>query len=140
MEILLVEDTWSDIGLTILALDEGCWHHHTEVIRFGDEAMKYLHREGRYCNAPRPDLVLLDLELPRKDGRQVLVEIKTNEDLCSIPVVIMTLSDSVKDILHGSEMDVVAYITKPVDWDKFIDIVRDFKCQWSDEVLLPSEV
>jgi len=137
MEILLIEDSWSDIGLTIIALDAANVDHHTQVIRFGDEALSYLRREREYCCAPRPDLILLDLGLPRKDGRELLVDIKTDDHLCSIPLVVMTESTTIHDVMRGKEMAIDGYLTKPVEWPKFLEVVRALRHHWTEELELP---
>src|SRR5205823_853179 len=124
IEILLVEDSPDDAALTVDALREGRVRNRVTVIEDGEEAMAYLHRRGPHARAPRPDLVLLDLNLPRKSGREVLAEIKQDPGLRRIPVVIMTSSDDEKDILAASNLSVNCYVTKPVDLDQFIGVVK----------------
>ncbi len=127
IEILLVEDNRGDVRLTEEALRDGKIVNRLSVVEDGIDAMAFVRRQGRYANAPRPDLILLDLGLPRKDGREVLAELKADDDLKSIPVVILTTSRSDKDILRSIDLQVNAYITKPVDVDQFLTVVRAIK-------------
>ena len=128
IDILLVEDSPGDVRLTIEAFKDSKLHNNLNVVGDGVEAMAYLRRQGQYANAPRPDLILLDLNLPRKDGREVLEEIKSDEDLRRIPVVILTTSDDERDILATYNLHANCYITKPVDLSQFIAIVRSIRC------------
>jgi chemotaxis family two-component system response regulator Rcp1 len=137
LEILLVEDSLVFARITIGALKNGGLAHRLTLVVDGVEAMEFLRREGRFARAPRPDLVLLDLGLPKKDGRAVLAEIKADENLKSIPVVIMTASDSSEDVRICESLGVDAYITKPVDLDKFIELVRKLKKSRSLDFALP---
>ena len=137
IEILLVEDNPGDVRLTIEALKEGKLHNHLSVVGDGDEAMALLRREGKYANAPRPDLILLDLNLPRKNGREVLKEIKGDDDLKRIPVVILTTSKAEQDILMAYDLHANCYITKPVDLDRFIEVVKSTESFWLSVVTLP---
>src|SRR5438477_1127127 len=130
IEILLVEDSPDDADLTVDVLREGRIHNRVTVIEDGVEAMAFLHREGPHAAAPRPDLILLDLNLPRKNGREVLAEIKQDPDLRRIPVVIMTSSDDEKDILAAYNLYVNCYVTKPVDLDQFISVVKSIEHFW----------
>ena len=137
IEILLVEDNPDDACLTVDALQEGRVKNNVRVIEDGVSAMAFLRREGRYASAPRPDLILLDLHLPRKDGREVLAEIKQDPSLRRIPVVIMTSSDDEKDILSAYNLHVNCYVTKPVDLDQFIGVVKSIEHFWFTIVKLP---
>jgi len=140
MEILLVEDNLSDARLTIEGLREGKVKHRLTLVVDGEEAMQFLNRDGKFARAPRPDLVLLDLELPKKDGREVLAEIRQSPELQNIPVVILTASKVHEDILRSEMLQVDSYITKPVDIDKFIAVVRQLKKFWLADVILPAAV
>jgi len=137
IEILLVEDNPDDADLTLDALREGRVRNRVTVVEDGVEAMAYLRREGKHQAAPRPDLVLLDLNLPRKSGREVLAEIKQDPDLRRIPVVIMTSSDDERDILAAYNLYVNCYVTKPVDLDQFIAVVKSIEHFWFSIVKLP---
>jgi CheY-like chemotaxis protein len=138
IEILLVEDSPDDAALTVDALRDGRVHNRITVLEDGVEAMAYLRRQGRHAAARRPDLILLDLNLPRKNGREVLAEIKQDPDLRRIPVVIMTSSDDEKDILAAYNLYVNCYITKPVDLDQFIAVVKSIEHFWFSIVKLPA--
>ena len=137
IEVLLVEDNPDDADLTVDALRDGRVHNRVTVVEDGVEAMAYLRREGKYRAAPRPDLILLDLNLPRKNGREVLAEVKQDPDLRRIPVVVMTSSDDEKDVLAAYNLYVNCYITKPVDLDQFITVVRSIEDFWLTIVTLP---
>jgi two-component system response regulator len=137
VEILLVEDNEADIELTKEGLLRGHLANHLHIARDGEEAMAFLYRNAKFATAPRPDLVLLDLNLPKKDGREVLAEMKRDETLKTIPVVVLTTSDSEKDILHAYSHYVNAYITKPVDFHKFVDVVCKLTNYWFTLVTLP---
>ncbi|MAS33051.1 MAG: response regulator [Anaerolineaceae bacterium] len=139
IEILLVEDNPGDVRLTQEAFNESKIHNNLNVARDGVEAIAFLRREGVYANAPRPDIILLDLNLPRKDGREVLHEIKGDEDLKRIPVVILTTSDDEHDILQSYNLHANCYITKPVDLSSFIRIIRNIKDFWLTIVRLPPD-
>jgi len=130
MEVLLVEDNPGDVRLTLEAFKEGKIHHHLSVVSDGVEALAFLRREGPYANAPQPDLILLDLNLPKKDGRDVLAEIKDEEHLKQIPVLVLTTSNSAKDILETSELHANCYITKPVDFGQFVTVVKLIEDFW----------
>jgi CheY-like chemotaxis protein len=138
IEILLVEDSPDDACLTIDALRDGRVRNNITLLEDGVSAMAFLRREGRYAQAPRPDLILLDLNLPRKNGREVLTEIKQDPNLRRIPVVIMTSSDDEKDILAAYDRHVNAYVTKPVDLDQFIAVVKSIEHFWFSIVKLPA--
>jgi CheY-like chemotaxis protein len=138
IEILLVEDSPDDATLTIEALRDGKVRNRVSVVEDGVEAMTFLRREGPHESAPRPDLVLLDLNLPKKDGREVLAEIKQDPDLRRIPVVIMTTSDDEKDIVQAYNLHANCYVTKPVDLEQFIGVVRSIEDFWLTVVRLPA--
>jgi CheY-like chemotaxis protein len=137
IEILLVEDNAGDVRLVKEALEENKFLNNLHVARDGVEAMKFLHKEGEYANAVRPDLILLDLNLPKKDGREVLAEVKVDEDLKRIPVVIMTISKAEEDILKTYNLHANCYITKPIDLDQFIKVVKSVESFWLAIVELP---
>jgi two-component system, chemotaxis family, response regulator Rcp1 len=139
IEILLVEDNPGDVRLTIEALRDAKVHNRVSVAKDGVEAMAFLRREGQYGDARRPDLILLDLNLPRKDGREVLAEIKADAGLKHIPVVILTTSRAEQDILKSYDLHANCYVTKPVDLDQFITVVRSIENFWLTVVALPPE-
>src|SRR5258708_7555792 len=124
IEILLVEDNPGDVRLTIEALRDGKVHNNLSVARDGVEALAYLRRESPFAKAVRPDLILLDLNLPRKDGREVLAEIKADANLKTIPVVVLTTSRAELDVLRTYELQANCFVTKPVDLDQFITVVK----------------
>jgi len=136
-DILLVEDNPGDARLAQEALKEGRMSSRLKVVVDGVEAMTYLRREGSFNDAPRPNLVLLDLNLPRKDGRQVLAEMKADPELRRIPVVVLTTSQAEQDILRSYDLHANCYITKPVDLDRFISVVRSIEEYWCSVVNLP---
>ena len=138
IEVLLVEDSPDDADLTMDALRNGRVRNRITHVEDGMAAMAFLRREGKYADAPRPDLILLDLNLPRKSGREVLAEIKQDPDLRRIPVVIMTSSDDEKDILAAYNLYVNCYVTKPVDLDQFIGVVKSIEHFWFSIVKLPA--
>lgn len=137
IEILLVEDNPADVELMLESLEENKVDNVISVVNDGEEAMAFLHREGRFADAPRPDIILLDLNLPVKDGREVLTEIKSDENLKSIPVVILTTSKAEEDILKTYKLHANCYITKPVDLDQFIKVVKMIEEFWFSIVRLP---
>jgi len=137
IEILLVEDNPGDVRLVKETLKDVKVLNNLSVAKDGVEALDFLHREGDYAEAPHPDLILLDLNLPKKDGRQVLGEIKTDEDLKRIPVVILTTSKAEEDILRSYDLQANCYITKPVDLDGFIKVIKAIKDFWLTIVKLP---
>lgn len=137
IEILMVEDNPADVRLTIEAFRDAKVLNRMSVVEDGEAAMAWLRREGSYADAPRPDIVLLDLNLPKKDGREVLAEIKADPDLKRIPVVVLTTSEDQKDILKAYDLHVNAYIAKPVDLDQFIRIVEAVENFWLSVVKLP---
>jgi CheY-like chemotaxis protein len=138
MEILLVEDSLVDARLTFEALRRGGIKHRLTIVRDGEEAMQFLHQQHRFAHAPRPDLILLDLQLPKKDGREVLSEIKADLELQAIPVVILSASQTHEDLLRGELLRVEGYMVKPVDLDKFIQLVKQLKDFWHADVILPA--
>lgn len=138
IEILLVEDSADEAELTMDTLREGRVSNRIHWVEDGEEALAFLRRQGRWSTAPRPDLVLLDLKLPRKSGQEVLLEIKQNPSWKRIPVVIMTSSDDEKDILAAYDRHANCYITKPVDLDKFMEAVRSIEDFWLTVVHLPA--
>jgi two-component system, chemotaxis family, response regulator Rcp1 len=137
IEILLVEDSPSDATLTIEALEAGKVANKLTLVEDGVEAMAYLRRQGKYAKVARPDLIMLDLNLPRKDGREVLAEMKADPDLKVIPVIVLTTSRSDKDILQSYQLNANCYITKPVDFPRFIEVVRSIEQFWLTVVTLP---
>lgn len=137
VDILLVEDNPGDIRLTQEALKEGKIRNNLYIAQDGVEAMDFLHQRGKFSNAPRPDIILLDLNLPRKDGRQVLDEIKQDERLKRIPVVILTTSDADEDIIRTYNNHSNCYITKPLDLDRFVRVVQSIEDFWLTIVKLP---
>lgn len=138
IEILLVEDNPGDARLTEEALKEGKVRNNLHHARDGVEAMRFLERQGEHKDKPRPDLVLLDLNLPRKDGREVLADMRKNPELKTIPVVVLTTSEAEQDVVRTYELCANCYITKPVDLEKFITIVRSIEDFWLTIVRLPS--
>jgi chemotaxis family two-component system response regulator Rcp1 len=139
IEVLLVEDSPGDVRLTREAFKDAKVHINLRVAADGAEAMAYLKREGEHANAPRPDLILLDLNLPKKDGREVLAEIKESPTLGSIPVVILTTSASESDIRRSYRLHANCYIAKPVDLEGFLKVVRSIDNFWLSVVKLPGE-
>src|ERR1700719_3742974 len=137
IEVLLVEDSPGDVRLTREAFKDAKVHINLHVASDGAEAMAFLTREGAHADAPRPDLILLDLNLPKKDGREVLAEIKESPALKSIPVVILTTSASEADILRSYRLRANSYITKPVDLEGFLSVVRSIDSFWLSVVQLP---
>lgn len=136
-EILLVEDNVGDAELTREALEDAKISNNLSVVQDGMEAMEFLRRQGKYAAAPRPDLILLDLNLPKKDGREVLAEVKGDDDLRVIPVVVLTTSKADEDIMKSYRHHVNGYITKPVDFAGFIKVVKSLECFWFSVVVLP---
>ncbi len=136
-EKLLVEDNPADVRLTREALMEGKILQNLHVVGDGVEAMAFLRKEGAYAESPRPDLILLDLNLPRKDGREVLAEIKEDEDLRRIPVVVLTSSQAEQDVLKSYNLHVNCYVTKPMDLEQFSLVVRSIEQFWFSIVQLP---
>ncbi len=137
VEILLVEDNAGDVRLTKEALKEGKVYNNLHWAKDGVEALEFLRREGKHAKAPHPDIILLDLNLPKKDGREVLSEIKSDDQLKHIPVVILTTSKAEEDVLRSYKLHANCYITKPVDLGKFIVVVQSIDRFWLTVVTLP---
>jgi two-component system, chemotaxis family, response regulator Rcp1 len=137
MEILLVEDDLEDAGLTIGALRDGGVPCRISLVRDGEEAMEFLLRVGKYRCAPQPDLILLDLHLPKKNGREVLAELRNDACLSHVPVVVLTSSRTHQDILRAEGLHVEDYLTKPVDLPQFVSVVKSLRRYMLSDVLLP---
>lgn len=137
IEILLVEDSPGDVRLTQEALKDAKMRNNLHVVGDGVEAMAFLNKKGKYANAPRPDLIFLDLNLPKKDGREVLAEIKSDENLKRIPVVVLTISKSEEDIFRSYNLHANCYVTKPIDFDQFTTVVKAIENFWFTIVKLP---
>ena len=137
IEILLVEDNPGDVRLTLEALKESKVYNNISVVTDGVEALSFLRREDKFSNSPSPDIVLLDLNLPKKTGIEVLTEIKSDDELKHIPVVILTTSKDEEDILKTYTQHANAYVTKPVDFDKFLHVVKSIEDFWLNIVKLP---
>jgi chemotaxis family two-component system response regulator Rcp1 len=137
IEILLAEDNPGDVKLTRKALESGDIRNNLHVVTDGVETMKFLRREGEYADEPRPDLLLLDLNMPKKDGRQVMEDMENDSELRRIPVVVLTSSDAEEDIVRSYELNANAYLTKPVDFDGFVDIVQRLEDFWFEVVKMP---
>jgi chemotaxis family two-component system response regulator Rcp1 len=136
-EILYIEDNPADVRLTLEALKEAKVRTSLHLAKDGEEALAFLHREGKFGDVPRPDLILLDLNLPKVNGREVLAAIKSDPDLMQIPVVILTTSRSEEDVLRSYELHANCFITKPVDLAKFLSVVRTIEGFWVTVVTLP---
>jgi len=137
IEVLLVEDDPGDVMMTREAFQDYKLHNQLHVVSDGAEAMAFLRHEGEYAGRPRPDLVLLDLNLPRMDGRQVLEAIKSDPELASIPVVVLTTSENEDDVLRSYSLHANAYVTKPVDFARFIEVIRQIDDFFVTVVRLP---
>ena len=137
INVLLVEDDPGDVLMTREAFEEYL-HNQLDVVSDGSEALSYLRREGDYADAPRPDLILLDLNLPRRDGREVLAEIKADDSLRHIPVIVLTTSRADEDVLRSYQLHANAYVTKPVDFDGFIEAIRQIDHFFVSVVQLPT--
>jgi CheY-like chemotaxis protein len=138
-EILLVEDNPGDVRLTQEAFREGRIAHRLSVAADGEEALSFLRRQGKYAEAPRPDLILLDLSLPKRDGRDVLQELKADPELRKIPVVVLTTSDAEQDIGRAYTLHANSYMTKPVQVDEFLRKMRSLEVFWLKVVRLPHD-
>ncbi len=138
IEILLVEDNLGDARLTREALKEGKVYNNLHWVKDGVEALDFLHQRGKHNGAPRPDIILLDLNLPKKDGREVLEEIKADKKLMRIPVVILTTSKAEEDVLRTYALHANCYVTKPVDLEQFIKVVKSIDNFWLAVVTLPN--
>lgn len=139
LNILLVEDSPDDVELTMEAFKEGTQNHRLDVVEDGIEALNFLRRKGEYADAVRPDVILLDLNLPKKDGREVLEEIKGDEDLKYIPVIVLTTSRSEQDILTSYRLHANSYISKPVDLAEFFRAIKALEDFWLTVATLPSQ-
>jgi chemotaxis family two-component system response regulator Rcp1 len=137
IEILLVEDNPGDARLAVEAMKDSKFKNILHHVEDGINALDFLHKRGKYINSPRPDLILLDLNLPKKDGREVLAEIKNDPELKRIPIVILTISKAEEDILKSYNLHANCFITKPLDFDKFIEVVRSIENFWLTIVRLP---
>lgn len=137
MEILLVEDSLSSARLTMGVLRKADFQHRMTWLSNGVEASDFLQKNGKYRNAPRPDLILLDLGLPKKDGRQLLKELRAEESTNSIPVVVLTASTDESDMANSEQLQVESYMTKPVDLEKFMVVVKDLNRFWHADMILP---
>lgn len=138
VDILLVDDNPGDVRLAKEGLKENRLINNLHVVWDGEEAMTFLRKEGRYANAVRPDLILLDLNLPKKDGREVLADIKSDENIKRIPVVILTTSKKEEDIMKTYGLHANCYITKPLDLEQFVKIVNSIRGFWFEIVTLPN--
>ena len=139
IEILLVEDSSTDVMLTKAALKYAKMSNNLHVVKDGVEAMAFLRKQGQYIAAPRPDLILLDLNMPRKDGREVLTEVKADDDLKYIPVVVLTTSQAQEDVMRAYGLHANCYISKPVNFEQFTNVVRAVDNFWFTIVTLPAE-
>jgi two-component system, chemotaxis family, response regulator Rcp1 len=137
MEVLLVEDDLEDAGMTIDALRQGHVPCRVSLVRDGEEALDFVFRRGHFRRAPQPDLILLDLGLPKMNGREVLIQLKGDVDLQRIPVVVLTSSRSHREILQEENLHVESYMTKPVDFDEFRSVVKELRKYMLSDVLLP---
>jgi CheY-like chemotaxis protein len=137
VDVLLVEDDDGDVLMTREAFEHHKIRNKLHVVQDGEEALQFLHREGPYADAPRPGLILLDLNLPRRDGREVLAELKADPELRVIPVVVLTTSEAEEDIVRSYALHANAYVSKPVDFDRFIDVIRQIDDFFVTVVKLP---
>jgi chemotaxis family two-component system response regulator Rcp1 len=137
MEILLVEDDLEDAGATIEALRGGDVPCRVSLVRDGEEAMEFVHRKDKYARAPRPDLILLDLRLPKLSGREVLAEVRADEQLKPIPVVVLTSSNTHREILKSENLHVEDYMIKPVDFPQFLGVVKSLRKYMLSDVIMP---
>jgi len=138
MEVLLVEDNRMDAHFAIRALEKADFKHRCTLVLDGEEALNYLRHQGIFARAPRPDLILLDLGLPKKDGREVLAEIRADSELRDIPIVVLTGSTDEADMAHSQMLQVESYLVKPVSLSKFLHVVRELKRFWHQGVILPT--
>jgi CheY-like chemotaxis protein len=137
IEILLAEDNPGDVKLTKKALEQGKIGNNLHVVNDGVETMKFLKKEGEYADVPDPDLLLLDLNMPKKDGQEVMSDMDSDPNLRRIPVVVLTSSDAEEDVVRSYELTANAYLTKPVDFDGFVDIVKRLEDFWFEVVKMP---
>lgn len=138
IEILLVEDSPDDAELTVEALKSTKMNYHLRIVEDGEQAMQFLRQEGTFASAPRPGLIILDLKLPRKDGREVLAEIKSDPELRRIPVIVLTTSQAEKDILNAYDKHANCYITKPLDLKQLLNVMKTIE-DWLTVVKLPTK-
>lgn len=138
MEILLVEDDLEDAGLTMEVLAEGEIYCRVCLVRDGEEALEFMRQQGRYAKAPRPDIILLDMNLPKLSGREVLSEIHNDGDLHNVPVVVLTSSESHREILETEHIHVDSFLIKPVDAIQFVEVVRSLRRYLLEDIVLPS--
>ena len=139
IQILLVEDSPSDVKLTFEALKQAKVANLVSHVEDGVQAMEFVRRQGQYSQSPRPDLILLDLNLPRKDGREVLKELKEDPSLRSIPVVVLTTSKAEQDVLRSYQLHANCYVTKPVNFERFLEVVQSIENFWLTVVALPAK-
>ena len=139
VEILLVEDNEGDIGLVEEVLEEVHIGNILHIAKDGEEAILFLHGEGKFSGSSRPDIILLDLNLPKKDGREVLKEVKEDSNLKRIPIIILTTSNAENDILRAYELHANAYVTKPLDFNQFIKVIESIENFWLEIVKLPTK-
>ncbi len=137
LEVLLVEDDLEDAGLAFEALKQGEVPCRISLVRDGEEALEFLRKVGKYARAPRPDIILLDIQLPKLDGRGVLAVVKKDEELKAIPVIVMTVSPAHKEILEEEDLRVESYLTKPFDLQQFLSVVKSLRRFLLDDVILP---
>jgi two-component system, chemotaxis family, response regulator Rcp1 len=137
VDILLVEDNPGDVDLTRDALEESKMKNKLFVVGDGEEALEFLYKKGKYAEASRPDLIILDLNLPKKDGREVLADIKADDNLKRIPIVILTTSKAEEDVLKTYNLHANCYITKPLDFEQFLQVVKSIETFWMSIVVLP---
>jgi two-component system, chemotaxis family, response regulator Rcp1 len=140
VEILLVEDSPSDTDFAVEAFRDARLPNHLSKVNDGVEAIDFLRRQGRFAKAPRPDLILLDLNLPRKDGKEVLAEIKADQDLKTIPVLVLSTSRAEKDILQAYRLNANCYLQKPIDFTRFLEVIRAVENFWLNVVTLPPKI
>lgn len=138
VDILLVEDNPGDVDLTRDALEESKMNNNLYVAEDGEEAIDFLYKKGKFSDVPRPDLIILDLNLPKKDGREVLGEIKVDDNLKRIPIVVLTTSKAEEDILKTYNLHANCYITKPLDFEQFLNVVKSIENFWMSIVILPN--
>ena len=138
MEILLVEDDLEDAGLTMEVLAEGEIYCRVCLVRDGEEAMEFIRRQGRFARAPRPDIILLDMNLPKLSGREVLAEIRNDGILHEVPIVVLTASESHREILESEHVHVEAFLTKPFDAEEFVSVVKSLRRYLLEDIVLPS--
>ena len=138
MEVLLVEDNLDDARLAIEALRRGDIKHRLTLVRDGEEALEFLQQTGRFVHAPKPDLILLDLHLPKRDGREVLTVVRSELQLKQVPIVILTASKAHEDLVRSELLQVDAYMVKPVDLEKFVALIRQLRHFWHADVILPA--